>query len=146
MTCFVAMIALDACLVAVFLCMLVVVGYVSWAFRVVIYHRISLLFYVYVTLLLELVQLKCMEAKDCYFVTFASAFTSNSKLLANASCKKVCSRVKMIYDWIVDLFYAPDLGGHFWAFVLVDLRCFVVFPIEPRKGGATDILRDLSQN
>lgn len=70
------------------------------------------------TLLLELVQVRCIEAKDCYLVVFASAFL-NGKLHASASCKEVCSRVEMIYDWILDWFYTPDMGGYFWAFVLL---------------------------
>ena len=42
----------------------------------------------------------------------------------------------------VDWFYAPDMGGHFWAFVFFDVGVrIVVFPIEPRKGGAAEIFR-----
>ena len=47
---------------------------------------------------------------------------------------------------MVDWFYAPDMGGRFWAFVLVDLGEFMVFPIKPRKGGAAEIFRNPSQN
>lgn len=47
------------------------------------------------------------------FVALASTFAANGKLLAYASCKEVYSDVDMIYDWIVDWFYAPDMGGHF---------------------------------
>lgn len=52
----------------------------------------------------------------------------------------------MIYlDCIVNWFYAPDMGGYFWSFVLVDLGEFVVFRIEPRKRGVAEIFCNQSQ-
>ena len=43
----------------------------------------------------------------------------------------------------VDWFYAPDMGGHFWAFVFFVFGRIVVVPIEPRKGGAAEFFRDI---
>ena len=40
-------------------------------------------------------------SKRLIFVAFASAFTANGKLLANANCKEVCSSEEMVYDWIL---------------------------------------------
>ena len=53
----------------------------------------------------------------------------------------------MLGCWLVlDWFYAPDMGGHFWAFVFFVSERVVVVPIEPRKGGAAEIFRDISPN
>ena len=86
-------------------------------------------------------------SKRLPFVAFASAFATNGKLLANISCKEVCCSVEMIYTWLdFDWFYAPDMGGHFWAFVFFVSERVVVVPIEPRKGGAIEIFCDICPN
>ena len=38
------------------------------------------------------------------------------------------------------------MGGHFWAFVFFVSERVVVVHIEPRKGGAAEIFRDISPN
>ena len=47
---------------------------------------------------------------------------------------------------VLDWFYAPNMGGHVWAFVFFVSKRVVVVPIEPRKGGAVEIFCDICPN